>query len=136
MKKRQKERVKTKGKRGALFWVPRIISILFILFLTLFSFDVFGSGNSIWLELVGFVIHSLPSIVLIVILIFAWRNSLILSIPFLGFGLWYLTMMIARAFLSSSISWYIAISWSLTIALPALLVGVLFLLDWILRKKN
>ena len=51
------------------------------LFITLFSFDVFEGNASIWEKLAGFVIHSIPSIILAAVVILAWRRD------WLGFGL-------------------------------------------------
>lgn len=58
-------------------WVPRILMVLFIIFLTLFSFDVFEMEGSIWTKVGAFVIHSVPSLVLAVVLVIAWRRPLI-----------------------------------------------------------
>ena len=64
-------------------WLPRILAILFLLFLMLFSFDVFEMPGSLLEKIGGFIIHSLPSIILAVILILFWNNPLRSGIAFL-----------------------------------------------------
>jgi hypothetical protein len=113
---------------GFLFWTPRIISILFIIFLSLFSLDVFDSCNGFFQCAGALLIHSIPSILLLVFLIVAWKYEIVGAIGFFGFGLFYI---ITMAFNAPSI--LIGISWSLIIALPAIIVGVLFWMNW--KKK-
>lgn len=74
--------------------LPRVAAILFIFFLTLFSLDVFGMEGSFWMKLGGFVIHSIPSILLVIALVLAWRW------PWVGFGVF---MLAALFFLRSMI---------------------------------
>jgi len=74
-----------------LSWVLRILLIIMILFFALFSLDVFEEGNGFWEILGDFLMHNVPSFVMIIILIIAWRNELIggilLMLGVLGFGI-------------------------------------------------
>ena len=74
-----------------LSWVLRILLIIMILFFALFSLDVFEEGKGIWEMLADFLGHNIPSFVMIIILIIAWRNELIggilLMLGVLGFGI-------------------------------------------------
>jgi hypothetical protein len=36
------------SKRRMLFWTPRLLSILFAIFISLFALDVFGEGYGFW----------------------------------------------------------------------------------------
>ena len=56
-----------------LYWIPRILTIFAILFMTMFSFDVFGGNESFGLKMLGFLIHNIPVFILIAILIIAWK---------------------------------------------------------------
>jgi hypothetical protein len=69
-----------------IFWTPRILIILFILFLALFSFDIFGNDYTFWETVVGLFMHNLPSLALLVILIISWKHELVgaISFGFLG----------------------------------------------------
>lgn len=55
---------------------PRILAILFIVFLTLFSFDVFESGGTTGEIALAFLMHNIPSITVAVLLAIAWRHDL------------------------------------------------------------
>ena len=115
-----------------LFWLPRILAILFIIFLTSFSLDVFGMGYGFWQSIAGFLIHSIPSLFLIVLLIVAWRRPRLGGFIFLIFGIlfviWYLIMMRGPKGM--------VIIWMLTLSAPIFLIGVLFLVQNKFLKKN
>jgi len=74
-----------------LSWVLRILLIIMILFFALFSLDVFEEGKDFWEILTDLFMHNLPSFVMIIFLIIAWRNELIggilLMLGILGFGI-------------------------------------------------
>ena len=59
--------------------IPRILTIIFILLLSILAFDAEN--------IIGWLIHMIPSFVLIGILIFAWKKPLIGSIAFLVMGI-------------------------------------------------
>lgn len=70
------------------YWLPRCVAILFILFLSLFALDVFSGNSSFGVVIVGFLIHLIPSYVLLLALVFAWKREKIggfLFIPMLSF---------------------------------------------------
>jgi hypothetical protein len=110
----------SKPIKSALFWTPRILGILFTLFLGLFSLDVFGTGATFWETVAAFLIHNIPVFVLLVVLILAWRWEWVGAAAFIGFGIWYLILMRGQFFI---------------LALVPILIGGLFLLGWIWRKK-
>lgn len=117
---------------GFVYWAPRILSILFIIFLTMFSFDVISPDLSTGQILLNFVMHSIPSLVLLFVLIISWRYEIVGAVVFLLAGIAYTILTVFR----SSVSLPMAISWSLTLAGPAILIGVLFWLNWSARKKR
>lgn len=92
-----------------LSWVLRILLIITILFFALFSLDVFEEGKDFWEILTDFFMHNLPSFVMIIILIIAWRNELIGGILlmlgvlgfeiFLYFNIGHVTIMLGIPFL-------------------------------------
>ena len=108
-----------------LYWTPRILSILLILFLTLFSFDIFDMNLGFWGTILGLLIHNLPSIILSIIIYISWKHEIVGGIAFILSGLLYIIFGI-----KSGIAWYIALSWSLIIAGPAFLIGTLFFINW------
>lgn len=120
-----------KKTKGALYWSPRIISILLIALMALMSLDVFESGGSAWDIAVGLFMHNLPVFAMIIILIFAWKYEIVGGIAFILAGAAYVIWVAA-----SGQPWYRVLSWSLTIAGPAFLAGGLFLVNWYRKKKN
>ena len=56
-----------------LYWAPRVLGILFVLFISLFSLDVFQEGRSIQETAIAFMMHSIPTAMAAVPLILAWR---------------------------------------------------------------
>jgi hypothetical protein len=113
-----------------IYWTPRVASILFIIFLSLFSLDVISPELSLSQILLGLVIHNIPVFVLIVVLIISWKYEIVGGIAYIGAGLLYIGM----TFIQAEIPWYIALSWSMTIALPSIIIGILFMINW--RKKR
>jgi len=106
-------------------WLPRILSIAFVLFLSLFALDVFGEYSG-WQAVLGFLIHLLPSFVLLAVILIAWKYDLVGAIAFLASAAFYVFMV----GLDRPWSWYAGISG------PAAVVGILFLLSWLQKRKN
>lgn len=117
-----------------LYWAPRIISILYLFLLSLFSLDVISSGLSFWQTVTGLVMHNLLVFVLLIVLIISWKRELVGGIIFNLIGLSYIAMMLARAFKISS-GWPEASS-IIVISIPALIIGILFTANWQKRKKS
>ena len=111
-------------KRKIIYWLPRILSIAFVLFLSLFSLDVVGEYSG-WEMVVAFLMHLLPSIFLLVVTAIAWKYDLVGAIVFLGFAIFY----ISAVGLDRHWSWYAAISG------PTAIVGILFLANWLQDRK-
>ena len=124
-------KMKKTGK--GLYWAPRILSILFICFLSLFSLDVFEPGKGIGELLLGLFMHNIPSIIMAVLLAIAWRKDIVGAVSYFGAGLLYIGL-VAFSAISSGFPWYLAITRSLPIAGPAFIIGALFLINWKNRK--
>jgi len=65
-----------------IFWAPRTLAILFILFLSLFSLDIFDGNYGFWETILGLFMHNIPSMVLLIILIISWKYELVGGIIF------------------------------------------------------
>jgi hypothetical protein len=59
-----------------LRWTARILMILAILFMLMFSFDVFEGDSSLGNKLLGFLMHNIPVLILVLILAVAWKKEL------------------------------------------------------------
>jgi hypothetical protein len=114
-----------------LYWSPRVLAILFIIFMALMSLDVITPEASIWEIIGGMFMHNIPTMVMIVVLIVAWKREIVGGIVFILAGVAYIILTA-----TSGLPWYIVLSWSFTIAGPAFLIGVLFLVNWYKKKKN
>ena len=117
-----------------LYWTPRVLSILMLLFLTLFSLDVFEEGLGFWGTLLGLFMHNLPVIVLAIVLWISWKREIIAGIVFIVAGLLYMIQIMIRT-LSNPFEWYM-LSYSFIIAGPLIVIGVLFLVNWRRRKRK
>lgn len=109
-----------------LYWTPRILSMVFILFLTLFAFDVFEGDASFIKKLGGFIIHLIPNFILILILILSWKREWIGALAFILTGLAYVIFFWGRF----PVPTYLIISG------PLFLIGILFWINWIYRKNG
>ena len=116
----------TKSARGVLFWAPRILTILFALFLSMFALDAFAETSGFVETLTGLVLHLIPTFLVVVLLVLAWRWESIGVIAFAGLAITYVVVMWGRFHWSA----YATISGAL------LLMSVLFLLSWRQRFRS
>jgi hypothetical protein len=109
-----------------LFWAPRVLSILFIAFLSIFALDVFDGHHSFWQTILAFIIHEIPVFVLIAALILAWRWE------WIGAALYGFAGLLDVAWVvSTSRPPVLKLSMILGVACPALVIAGLFLANWI-----
>jgi len=107
-------------KQKIIFYIPRTLVIIFIGFISLFSLDMFGTDVPIWQQLVGFLIHSIPSFLLILFLIVSWKKPLRGAIFFFLMSVMFFIMF----------DGYESLIGFLVIDLPLLVISGLFLLDY------
>lgn len=112
------------------YWTPRILSILFILFLMLFSLDIFDLKLGFWGTVLGLFMHNIPALLLAVVVWISWKYEIVGGIAFILAGILYIILL----FMNPRFEWYM-LSWFVTIAGPAFLVGILFLMNWRKKKK-
>ena len=112
-------------RNKAIYWIPRIIVMIFILFISIFSFDVF-SEYTFPMVLLALLMHLIPSIVLIVLLIVAWKwekmGGILFILLAIIFTFWF--------------NLYKDIISFLLIGLPVLVVGILFLISSKVNKNK
>ena len=118
-----------------LHWTPRIICILAILFVSMFALDAFEPGLSIWQQIGGFLIHLIPSFVLLTFLIISWKWEYVGGILFaiIGLGLSPFVFMLNYRMNHSILQSLFII---LVITIPFFVVGILFILSHFIKKKN
>lgn len=111
--------------RDFLLWTPRLLLIVFALFLVLFSFDVFGEGKSTAEIAVDFAKHIVPSMVLGLVVFAAWRREWIGALVCLVLAVVY----IAWAWGRFPLSVYFVI------AGPLFLIAAMYAVNWQFRKQ-
>lgn len=116
-------------------WLPRVISILAILFVSLFALDSFAPGLTIWQQIGGFLIHLIPSFILTIILLIAWKWELIGGIIYLVIAIGLIPFIFSRN-LAMNHSVWISLGIILAINFPFVVAGVLFILSHHLKRKN
>ena len=105
-----------------LYWLPRLLAIISLLFMTVFSFDEFGGEESFGLKMMGFLVHNIPVLILVAILIIAWKWELA------GGALFILASVCGVVFFHS----FSGNPASIIVIAPFLLAGLLFILHHIL----
>jgi hypothetical protein len=113
----------TRGR--ALHWAPRILGILFAVFISLFALDVFAEDYSFWETTAAFIIHLIPTALVVVALVIAWRWEWVGAVLFVALGTWYIIMTRGK------FDWLTY----LLIPGPLFLIGALFLVSWFSRRE-
>jgi len=112
--------------KNTIFWTPRIASILFVLFISLFAFDVFEEGVGFWETLLALFMHLIPSIFLALAIWIAWKREWFGAVLFIGWAIWYVIFFRDRDF-----PW---ITYAIIAGIPTV-IGLLFLAGWLWRKQ-
>jgi hypothetical protein len=123
-----------KKSKGAIFWIPRVICIIAIAFISMFALDAFQPGLSIWKQLQDFFMHMIPSFVLLAILIVSWKWELVGGILFTVVGI-VLTPIIFYHNYAMNDSVWMSIGIVCTLTVPFFIAGVLFLIGYKKNKK-
>lgn len=107
------------------YWLPRILSVAFILFLSMFALDVFSSYQG-WAVILPLLIHLIPSFVLLLLTLIAWKYELVGTTIYLGFAVFY----VFAAGFDRPWSWYAFVSG------PSALLGILYFVSYKTRGKT
>jgi len=117
------------------YWSPRVLCILAILFVSLFALDAFSPELSIWQQIGGFLIHLIPSFILLALLILAWKREFIGGIIFIIIGLGLSPIVFSHNYRMNH-SIFMSLGIILTITIPFAIVGALFIISHFKRKKS
>jgi hypothetical protein len=109
-----------------MYWIPRVLTIVFILFMTIFSLDVFGGDETFGAKMLGFLVHNIPVLIIIAILIIAWRQEII------GGALLMLAALTGTHYFHS----FSGNPGSLVVLAPFFLTGILFILHQVLFPEK
>lgn len=110
---------------GFVFWVPRILCILYGVFLSLFSLDVFSVSAGFPEQMLGLLIHLIPVFLVAGVLALAWRREWIGTVLFTAMAVFY------------PVAAWGDVHWTAFLAIsgPLLAIAVLFLVGWIHRRR-
>jgi hypothetical protein len=109
--------------KKAIFWTPRLLTILFAAFISLFAMDAFSEGGSFLKTLGDFMIHLIPTAIIVTILFLSWKREWIGGILFFLLGISYAVFAIRH------------LQWILFISGPLFLISILFLIGWFRRNE-
>jgi len=107
----------------AMLWAPRLLAVAVSLFLGIFALDAFSGAGTFTEALPDFVVHLLPSMIVLAVVAAAWHREWIGAAAFIVLSAAY--AILAR----SHLSWIAAISG------PLLAVGLLYWWDWEHRRS-
>ncbi|OGY47308.1 MAG: hypothetical protein A2840_01675 [Candidatus Buchananbacteria bacterium RIFCSPHIGHO2_01_FULL_47_11b] len=102
-----------------LTWTPRVLTMVFIGFISLFALDVFGEFNSWQKTALALFMHLIPSIALVGLLIVAWYKKRIGGVIFVIIGICFGFAFDAFQYLTGF----------LLLVLPLWIVGILFFIS-------
>lgn len=110
----------SRTNRGFLFWAPRILTILFSIFLSAFALDALTEANGITQRLMALAVHLIPTGLVLLLLALAWRWEWLGGMAFAGLAITYVAVAWGR------------FPWTTyaLIAGPLALISALFFLSW------
>jgi len=116
-------------------WLPRIICILAILFVSMFALDSFAPGLTIGQQLGAFFMHLIPSFILMAFLVIAWKWEMIGGIILLITGLGLSPFIYLLNHNRNGFTVWNSLLVVLLINIPFVVVGVLFIVSHFLKKR-
>lgn len=111
--------------RDVWFWSPRILTMVFALFLSLFALDVFGEATGFVETMAALTMHLIPTFLVIGLLAVAWQFELVGVVAFAGLAVAYVVVMWGR---------FPALTY-IMVSGPLLLVSALFFVSWWRRRR-
>jgi hypothetical protein len=100
----------------------------------MFALDAFNPERTIWQQIGDFLMHLIPSFVLIALLIIAWKWEFIGGIIFIIIGVGMSPIIFMHNYKMNHSIW-MSLTTILIITIPFVIVGVLFIVSHY-RKKN
>ncbi len=109
-------------KTNKLIWLPRVIGIIYIMFLLFFTLDAFSgdvfSGNALLLEeTMVLIIHLVPSLIILIVLAVSWK------LPVIG-GILFIALSVVFMYYFGT---YEVLSDFFIISFPLAVIGLLFI---------
>lgn len=124
-----------KRSDAVLQWLPRIICILAILTLSMFAFDSFAPNLNPIQQLRNFLLHLIPSFILVILLIVAWKWELVGGIIITVFALG-LSPSIYLNNYNHNNSIGVSLLIVLTVTFPFIIAGIFFIIIHLRKRKK
>jgi len=118
-----------------IHWTPRIICILAILFVSMFALDSFDPKFTLWQQLQEFFMHLIPTYILILFLIVAWKWEMVGGLILMAFAIGFSPFIYLHNYQMNQSVW-MSLSVILMINVPFILTGALFVLSHHMKKKE
>ncbi|NHF60186.1 hypothetical protein FK220_012600 [Flavobacteriaceae bacterium TP-CH-4] len=101
----------------------------------MFALDAFNHEKTIWQQIGDFLMHLIPSFILIVFLIIAWKREFIGGVLFILIGLGFSPFIFLHNYNMNQSVW-VSLMIVLIITVPFIIVGILFIVSHRMKKKN
>jgi hypothetical protein len=124
-----------KTKLKLIQWTPRVICVLTILFISIFALDAFNPEKTIGQQIIDFLIHLIPSFVLALFLIIAWKREFIGGLLFILVGFIFSPFIFTHNYNMNQSVW-MSLFIILITTMPFLIAGILFIVSDTMKKKN
>ena len=116
------------SKEKIILWLPRLLCIGAILFVSMFALDAFEPGIPFAQQLINFLIHLVPTYVLLLFLWIAWKRPFAGGILFVIIGI-VTSPLVYNLNYNRTHSVMTSLSIILMITIPFIVVGILFLIS-------
>jgi energy-coupling factor transporter transmembrane protein EcfT len=90
----------------------------------MFALDAFGPHQSLWMQILSFIIQLVPAFIVLATVIIGWKWDLAGCLIYLVLASFY------------SFRTYRHPLWILAISVPLLVLSILFFISWYLKKKE
>ena len=103
--------------RTLVFWSPRVLGLIVVLFLATFALDAFSPGKPLLESARDFLVHLIPALAVLTVLAAGWRH------PHAG--------ALGCVFLAACYAWYGRghLAWIVIVSGPLLMTALLFVLS-------
>ena len=112
--------------KAVVLWSPRVLAILFALFISLFALDVFDGKSGILETLIGFAIHLIPTGIIVIAIILSWHREWIGGIVFIFLPIFYIYSTWGR----------FPLSVYLIMCTPPMITGILYFVNWKIKRDD
>ena len=118
-----------------ILWLPRLLCIGAILFVSMFALDSFEPGIPFSRQLLNFFMNLIPSYVLLLLLWLAWKKPYVGGIIFAIIGV-VTSPLVYNLNYNRNHSVMLSLSIILMITIPFIVIGILFILSYFQQKKE